>query len=265
VGIKFNPKPKPKPKHSPSLPLPPLLSLSLTLSPYTHKQKNKHKKNIEGFYISWKILSDMKRKTVFSLILILAFSLVLVPVVNADCVELKYDDGTVESGLGRLTGSQAGVKFTLPQNWKQAKLVMARYFIYDDPNRFEVHVYDLSNNDLIPPFTVTPTSTGWFNVPLDVVVSGDFFIALEYINVNIPLLGLDLSVNQGRSYERQSSTDPWIPYSWNQMIRAEVCEILPVGGELLPNTVSTIGTLIIAVISLIGVSIGIAYKNQKII
>jgi hypothetical protein len=46
------------------------------------------------------------------------------------------------------------------------------------------------------------------------------------------------------------------------MIRAEVCESA-VGGELLPNNVSTIGTLIIAVISIIGITTGIAFKKQR--
>jgi hypothetical protein len=58
----------------------------------------------------------MKRKTTFLLILVIVFSLVLVPVVNAVCVELKYDDGTAESGNAWVMGVQFGVRFSLPLN-----------------------------------------------------------------------------------------------------------------------------------------------------
>ena len=75
----------------------------------------------------------MKRKTVFSLVLIIAFSLVLVPVANADCLELKYDDGIAEAPIGNTSGYQGGVKFSLPLNMENPRLVMARYYIYASP------------------------------------------------------------------------------------------------------------------------------------
>jgi hypothetical protein len=144
-----------------------------------------------------------------------------------------------------------------------ARLVKARFYIYFDPDDFEVHVYDLGGNDLIQPFTVTSPPTGWFDVPLNVEVSGDFFIAIEYIVDYSPDMGIDTDSKQGPSYYRMSSTDPWTPDSVNFMIRAEVCEIQPVGGELLPNTVSTTGTLIISGIWTAVFSIGFALKKRK--
>ena len=202
----------------------------------------------------------MRRKTVFSLILVLVFSLVLVPVVDAFCLELKYDDGIAEAGITAPSGSQMGVKFSLPQNWRRAQIVMARFFISGFMIDFEVHVYDLDGNDLVQPFKA-PASTLWVDVPLNVMVSGDFYIAIESIS-DKPEIGRDMSSNQGHSYWRPSSTDPWQSRDYNYMIRAVVCE-LPVGGELVPNSVSTVGTWIIAVISIIGASIGMAYKKRK--
>ena len=92
----------------------------------------------------------MKTKTVFTLILVLAFNIVLVPVVNADCVELKYDDGTAEIGTSNTEGTQFGVKFTLPA--VSVRLVKARFYIWGFIQTFVVHVYDLNGNDLIQPF-----------------------------------------------------------------------------------------------------------------
>jgi hypothetical protein len=140
--------------------------------------------------------------------------------------------------------------------------VKARFYIWGIPDDFKVHVYDLGGNDLVQPFTVTPISTGWFDVPLNVEVSGDFIIALEWIDDD-PKLGIDNSPNQGHSYFRSSSTEPWNPDSFNYMIRAVVCDIPPVGGELLPNNASTIGTLVIALISIIGISTGFALKKRR--
>jgi hypothetical protein len=219
---------------------------------------------IEVFYITWKLNLVMKRK-IGSLVFILTFSLILVPVVNAFCVELKYDDGIAEGPWLVVSGTQVGVKFSLPKNWNIAKLVTARYYIQMSPVSFEVHVYDLAGNDLVQPFTVTPSSTGWFDVLLNVIVSSDFIIAIEWIDDFQPGIGRDSSsVPQYRSRQRQNSTLPWATTSYNTMIRAEVCEVQPVGGELFPNSVSMIRTLIIAVISVVGITTGIALRKRKI-
>lgn len=205
----------------------------------------------------------MKQKIVFSLILVLAFSIVLVPMVNASCQELKYDDGALDSQIGMPDPSQASVKFSLRQ---MAKLVRARFYISEYPNDFEVHVYDLGGNDLVQPFIVTPTSTGWFDVSLNVMVLGDFFIAIEWLDNpnNEPRLGYDNTLSQGHSYTRSQSTDPWSPEGANWMIRAVVCEPA-VGGELLPNTVSAFGSWFITGILAIALTTGIAYKKKKLI
>jgi hypothetical protein len=210
----------------------------------------------------------MKKRKIFSLFLILLFCLLLVPQVNAgQCLELKYDDGTWEDKTYNLFDEfefQCGVKFSLPQDWETAKLVMARYYIQDKLTSFEVHVYDTNNNDIIQPFTVTPTSTGWFDVPLNVMVSGDFFIVIEWFERIDPFLGIDTSPSQGSSYWRKPSTQPWKgpAVNVNYMIRAVVCPN-PVGGEILSNSISMIGSWLIAGLSIIALTIGVAYRKRK--
>lgn len=208
----------------------------------------------------------MKLKTLFCLTLILFSSLVLVPLINAgECVELKYDEGPDVGAQGDPTGYQYGVRFSLPNKWETAQLVTARFYILRSPSGFEVHVYDLYNNELVQPFTVTPTSTGWFDVPLDVKVSGDFYVVIEWLEDYKPDIGVNsLTPASGRTVSRDSSSSSWTVQNYNIVIRAVVCKI-PVGGELLPNNVSIIGTGILAVASIFGISAGIAYKKRKII
>jgi hypothetical protein len=206
----------------------------------------------------------MKRKT-YSLVLILLFGLVLVPVVEAGCHELKYDDGTDNIIVAGTPNTQLGVRFSLPENWRGAVVVRARfYFVVHATSDFIVHVYDLCGKDLVQPFVTAASSTGWFDVPLNVLVSCDFFIAIEYIYDEAPRLGGDTDSNPGRSYYRDLSTDPWgEPLPYNVMIRAVVCEAPPVGGELLPNTVSTVGIVAIAVVLIVGASTGLAFRKRR--
>ncbi len=207
----------------------------------------------------------MKRKTVLFLILIHAFSFVLVPVVNSvECVELKYDDGTFEvSGRQDAVGNQVGVKFSTP--FPLGRLTVARFYIASTLVGFEIHVYDLDNNDLVLPFTVTPTSTGWLDVPLDVEVSGDFIIAAEALSGSGPHFGFDTDLIQKQTCNRESFSEVWtFSDKYDIGIRAVVCEISPIGGEILSNNVSTVGSWLIAGISIITLTAGIVLKKKKL-
>jgi hypothetical protein len=59
----------------------------------------------------------------------------------------------------------------------------------------------------------------------------------------------------------------YAPNMEGQIVKKTYCPptTSPVGGELLPSTVSTVGTLLIAGISTIAISIGFAFKKRKII
>ena len=179
----------------------------------------------------------MNRKVVLmaSIFLVLALGLVVTPAAAA--VELYYDDNEWDGYLAYWVGWQLAVKFSLPTGWTGARILTARYYIHSAPNTFTVHVYDSDRmTDLIPPFSVTPTTTGWFDVPISppVEVSDDFYIVIEYeIDVQ-PFIGADEDAPiDFRSYYR----DPlgvWTLLNHDWMIRA-VVEPIPVGGVLVPT------------------------------
>lgn len=117
--------------------------------------------------------------------------------------EIYYDDGTVERAWfkldTRLDGMYA-VRFTpliIP-----SQIIKARYYIYDKPRLFKAHILD-SNRLSIFEKSVTPSSTGWFDVDLsmeNIIVKGDFYIAIEYIVAKEPMIGCDENKPDGRSW-----------------------------------------------------------------
>jgi len=123
-------------------------------------------------------------------------------------VELAYDDGIFESSQSWDPGPGNGfaVLFTTPG--ASARLVGARYYFIAPVAAIEVHVWDANRNDLITPFTATPSGDGWFDVDLsshNLTVSGDFYVGFLYTVDVDPTLGVDTSGPDGRSYEV-----PWI-------------------------------------------------------
>ena len=144
---------------------------------------------------------------------------VLLPLVVSDNVvptELAYDDGSAESSQSYVTGSGFAVRFTAPGD--SAQLVGARYFFMGPVAPIEVHVWDADRNDLITPFTATPTSDGWFDVDIgaqNVVVSGDFYVGFLHTVDADPTLGVDTSQPDGRSHEV-----PWEEKNLDYLIRA---------------------------------------------
>jgi len=139
-------------------------------------------------------------------------------------VELAYDDGGAESdqSWAALDGGFA-VRFTTPG--ASAQLVRARYYLdtAEDNHPIQVHVWDTNHDDLITPFTATPSAgTGWFDVDLssyNLTVSGDFYVGFLYSEQHSdPSLGVDTSDPDGRSYEV-----PWTEMTeLDYMIRAVV-------------------------------------------
>lgn len=124
----------------------------------------------------------------------------------------------------------------------------ARFWIYNNPaNSFTVHVLDSDKTTalLTPPLTVTPSSTGWFDVDLsayNIVATQDFYIVFEFNTLNMPELGADTGPAASRSYVGNSLTPPWINLPIiDCMIRAIVedqspqpVEPAPVGGVVTP-------------------------------
>lgn len=149
-------------------------------------------------------------------------------------LEIAYDDGTAEAGVVPPIGDQLAVKFSLPSGWPEAKLLVAKYYIHDQPVKFTVHVYRSDGvTELTSPFNVTPTTTGWFEVDLsafNIIVTDDFYISIEYPTAVLnPSIGLDYSAPDGRSY--YGTAGSWNPTTTegDYMIRA-VVQSVPVGG-----------------------------------
>lgn len=189
--------------------------------------------------------------------------------------ELFYDDGTAETGSSSFAGSMLGVKFSLPAGWSAAKLLTARYYIYGAPNTFRVHIYlpalfSLPLTDLIPPLDVTPSATGWFSVDLSsygLVVSEDFYIALEFLVDGQPFLGHDTSSpNAGHSYYGQVSTGFYQNAALNLMVRVEVDQVIDfaVGGVITPVNVLDVLSPYLALIGLFGVvTAAVAIRKRR--
>ncbi len=210
----------------------------------------------------------MKQKVVLIFIITLVLSLILVPVANAraECQELIYDEGPEEGvDYSSLVGNQLGVRFSLPENWDNAKLTFARFWIVSWPAPFEVHVYDTCNNDLIQPLTVYPGSIGLFDVPIGIIVSGDFYVVIEWLEIGKPQIGANpSSPASGRTVYRLTDSESWnIDTGGNIVIQAIVCE-LPVGGEILPSNISTITSWLVIGVSTIALSTAIVRKRKRL-
>jgi hypothetical protein len=178
------------------------------------------------------------------------------------------------------TGFQKAMLFTPP--YAPCKLISAAFQIGENPAGFKVHVTDAAHADLVTPFQVTPTSTGWFNVDLssyNITPSGDFFIAIEWINPPSvqadPFLSFDSGPIYMRSYDYYLSSlpDDWgwgLNNVYNYYIRAEVTPIslapTPVGGVAFsPDKLALLMPYIIlvALITIAGVSVAVYWRRHR--
>ena len=190
----------------------------------------------------------MNKKLVISLFIVLAFSIVIAPVLSSNgAVEIAYDDGERDEWTTGVVGYLHAVGFSLPVGWTDARLVTARYYLVGLGSKFKVHVYDSDRiTDLVAPFSVTNDVDGdWFNVPLNVEVHGDFYIAIEYEEGWQPSIGIDGDAPiDEHSYNKPTSWPPgkWAT-NWNSdyMIRAVVEPMDPV--SLLGDLKKEIGEL----------------------
>jgi len=182
--------------------------------------------------------------------------------------ELAYDDGTAETASAGSLGIEHAVRFSLPPGWSSAKLLMALYFINDSPAKFRVHVYGSGVTD--PALDNTPFTTGWSYVDLtayNIVVSGDFYISIEYLD-NGPGIGCDTDVPIDlRSYGRDNPSLPWQgpADNWDLMIRAVVDPVFaPVGGVVIPVNKLTVLAPYLGLLGLVGaVTVAVAIQRKR--
>lgn len=128
--------------------------------------------------------------------------------------ELFYDDDGFENASWYPTaGGQEANKFSLPAGWTSAQILNASYYIWRDPAKFKVVIYGGDGTTVLGSLNVTPTTTGWFGVDLtglSIVVSGDFYIVMEWLGELGPMLGFDTTSPDSMSYARPSSGQAWI-------------------------------------------------------
>lgn len=96
------------------------------------------------------------------------------------------------------------------------------------------------------------------------MVTGDFWVAVEYLTANSPYLGIDTSSVGGRSYSGYPGF--WNPgVRANLMIRAVIeCVGAPVGGVVMPTNTLAILSPYLALAGLIAVvSTVVAAKRKR--
>ena len=173
------------------------------------------------------------------LMIVIVSAVSFLPVQEARAsIELAYDDGTAETGWDGDIGIEHAVRFSLKPGWSSAKLLIARFFIYVNPDIFRLHIYGSGVTD--PKLDCLPPGTGWFDVDLskyNIMVSGDFYISIEYLVPSAPTIGVDTT---GPIDLRTCSREPpelsWeISERFDLMIRAVVDPAAPVGGVVLPT------------------------------
>ena len=148
--------------------------------------------------------------------------------------ELIYDDGSPESGYyWSETGCGSAVRFT--PTGTPATVLKARYYLTSldaggtgGDGSFIVRVLDdvegAPGTDLVTPFVVTPSTTGWFDVDLSsysIQVSGDFYVAIFYDGVNTPAFGYDPEDN-GRAWDYPGDEWGWEPWPETYFIRVVI-------------------------------------------
>jgi len=118
---------------------------------------------------------------------------------NNESLELYYDDGVADFGFIAWPRAVAAVKFSVSE---VSKILKLKYFVWGNMSTIRVLVLDKHLNILFSK-DVMPYS-GWFEVDIsstNVIVSEDFFVALEWPFGGQPWLGVDNSPpHHNRSY-----------------------------------------------------------------
>jgi hypothetical protein len=166
------------------------------------------------------------RILILSSLLVWTLSSLSIAFVNAGSeVELYYDDGDPEIGYFWGTAGNSFVVMFTPTI--SGQLVECSFYITNNPDTFMVGVFDLEDNE-IEPFSVTPTSTGWFHVDLStygmpVSPDVDFFVSMWTTVDGAPSLGADTSDPDGRSWNFYSESEELEEYmEGDYMIRAVI-------------------------------------------
>jgi hypothetical protein len=140
-------------------------------------------------------------------------------------MELAYDDGIPETTSSLDIGMSLAVKFSLPSNMPRARLLAIRVY-KAGRNETDMRIHVLGDNgavNLTSPFVFHLVSESkWNDANLtahNIIVSDDFYVAIEYLSYYDPLIGRDITNSNGRSYHGRPGSWSPIPGGGNVMIR----------------------------------------------
>lgn len=171
----------------------------------------------------------MKKSATRSLSILLLFTLVLYSAkVTFALTEIAYDDGSPETTSSLDIGLYLAVKFSLPPGVSEAMLTAARLY-KAGRSGIEVRIHVLGSDgikELTAPVSFRlATESAWNDLDLltrNLVISNDFYIAVEYLAFYDPLLGRDSSSPKNRSYYGRPGSWSLVVGGENVMIRAVV-------------------------------------------
>lgn len=126
-------------------------------------------------------------------------------------VALAYDDGTPDRGWSGAVGAYAAVRFSPPL--QSSRILVVKYFILQDLTEFSVLILD-SSREPVYQRSVLPTEAGWCTLDLageNIVVTGEFYVAMKWLTERVPWLGGDETSPSGRSFF-VSKTGYWYSY-----------------------------------------------------
>jgi len=215
---------------------------------YTEEERNQFERAQRGFIqrysVTESLLIAMNKLAKFILPAVLVALMVLASSSGVlASTELAYDDGSRDDWDYCADGDYLAVLFSLPDGWSSARLLKARFYkVRESPGTdVKVHIFGSDGSTpLTPAFTFDiAVEEAWNDADLtakNIVVTGDFYIAIQWISYKDPWIGVDDSTT-GRSYY----SDDVSPPSWQlrgnaenvqYMIRAVIDPVHAVGGIL---------------------------------
>jgi len=142
--------------------------------------------------------------------------------------EIAYDDGMPETTTSLDIGMFLAVKFSLRFDVPKARLLAARVFKAGrSETDMRIHVLGIDGaTNLMKSFAFRLVlESKWNDVNLtahNIIVSEDFYVAIEYLAYYDPLIGRDTTNPKGRSYYGRPGSWSPVPNSENVMIRAVI-------------------------------------------
>lgn len=203
------------------------------------------------------IVAHLNRRLGFTVAVLAVLLMFLQTATAFAALEIAYDDGSAEGGDSAKAGEYRAVRFSLPQGLASAKLIRARFYKVPSQDDTPVRIHVLGSDgvtELTLPFQVDLLNeNAWNDADLsskNIIVTGDFYIVVEWLTDYDPKIGFDTSNPDSRSYA--GSPGSWVDFDLGRdlMIRA-VVSTASVGGVVLPTNTLAVLAPYVAIIGLV--------------